>query len=73
LWLVIAIVFRYSSLAALVAVTLAPVFGYFLGSPQIGAIAFILAVFVWARHASNIRHLISGGETQINLGSSDDG
>lgn len=73
LWLVIAIVFRYSSLAALVAVTLAPVIGYFLGSPQIGAIAFILAVFVWARHASNIRHLISGGETQINLGSSDDG
>ena len=70
-WLVIARAFRYSSLAALVAVTLAPVFGYFLGSPQVGAIAFILAVFVWARHVSNIRRLISGQEGRINLGSSD--
>ena len=72
-WLIVAMAFRYSSLAALVAVTLAPVFGWFLGAPQVGAIAFILAVFVWAKHAGNIRRLISGGETQINVSSSDDG
>lgn len=72
-WIIIALAFRYSSLAALVAVTLAPVFGYFLGSPQIGAIAFILAVFVWTKHAGNIRRLISGGESQIDVSSSEGG
>jgi glycerol-3-phosphate acyltransferase PlsY len=72
-WIIIALAFRYSSLAALVAVTLAPVFGYFLGSPQIGAIAFILALFVWAKHAGNIRRLITGGESQIDVSSSEDG
>jgi len=69
-WLIVAAALRYSSLAALVAVALAPVFGWFLGAPQIGAIAFILAVFVWAKHASNIRRLISGQEGRINLSSS---
>jgi glycerol-3-phosphate acyltransferase PlsY len=72
-WIIIALAFRYSSLAALVAVTLAPVFGYFLGSPQIGAIAFILAIFVWAKHAGNIRRLISGSEGQIDVSASEDG
>jgi len=71
-WLIVAMAFRYSSLAALVAVTLAPVFGWFLGAPQIGAIAFILAVLVWAKHAGNIRRMFSGQEGRINLGSSDD-
>ena len=70
-WLIVAFAFRYSSLAALVAAILAPVIGYFLGSPQIGTIAFILAIFVWARHTSNIRHLIAGSEGKINLRSSD--
>ena len=72
-WLIVAMAFRYSSLAALVAVALAPVFGWFLGAPQIGAIAFILAVFVWAKHAGNIRRLFAGEEGRINLGSSDTG
>ncbi len=71
-WLIVAMAFRYSSLAALAAVGLAPVFGWFLGAPQIGAIAFILAVIVWAKHAGNIRRLLSGREGRINLGSSDD-
>jgi glycerol-3-phosphate acyltransferase PlsY len=71
-WLIIAMAFRYSSLAALVAVALAPVFGWFLGLPQISAIAIILAVFVWAKHAGNIRRLFSGQEGQISLSSTDD-
>ncbi len=70
-WLIVALAFRYSSLAALVAVTLAPVFGWFLGSPQVSSIAIILAVLVWIRHASNIRRLFSGHEGRIKLDSSD--
>lgn len=72
-WLIVAMALRYSSLAALAAVALAPVFGWFFGTPQIGAIAFILAVLVWAKHAGNIRRLFSGQEGRINLSSSDDG
>ncbi len=72
-WLIVAMAFRYSSLAALAAVALAPLFGWFLGSPQIGSIAFILAVLVWAKHAGNIRRLLSGDEGRIDLGSSGDG
>lgn len=73
IWLIVAMAFRYSSLAALVAVTLAPLFGWFLGSPQIASIAIILAVLVWAKHAGNIRRLFSGSEGRIDLDSSDDG
>ncbi len=72
-WLIIALAFRYSSVAALVAVTLAPVFGWFLASPQVSSIAIILAVLVWARHAGNIRRLFGGTETRISLSSSGDG
>jgi glycerol-3-phosphate acyltransferase PlsY len=72
-WLIMALAFRYSSLSALVAVTLAPVFAWFLGTPQVASIAIILAVFVWAKHASNIRRLFSGEEGRINLSSSGDG
>lgn len=69
-WLIVALAFRYSSLAALVAVALTPVFGWFLGSPQVSSIAIILAVLVWIKHASNIRRLFSGKEGRISLGSS---
>lgn len=69
-WLLVAAIFRYSSLSALVAVALAPIFSWYLGDPQAGAIAFILAVFVWAKHADNIRRLISGSESKIKLKSS---
>ena len=73
IWLIVAAAFRYSSLAALVCVALAPVVGWFLGAPQVGAIALILAVFVWAKHASNIRRLFSGQEGRINVSSSGGG
>ena len=72
-WLIVAMAFRYSSLAALVAVTLAPVFGWFLGSPQVASIAIIMAVLVWIRHAGNIRRLFSGREGRIELDSPDSG
>jgi glycerol-3-phosphate acyltransferase PlsY len=72
-WLIVALAFRYSSLAALVAVTLAPVFGWFLGEPQVASIAIILAVLVWLRHAGNIRRLFSGDEGRIEIDSSDVG
>lgn len=66
-WLAMAFTFRYSSLSALTALGLAPVYGWLLAEPQVGGIALILGVLVWIRHASNIRNLLTGAETKIRL------
>lgn len=67
-WGVVFAITRVSSLSALVAATLAPVYGYYLlgHGPETGFLAGILAVLsllVLARHHSNIRKLISGEES----------
>ncbi len=68
-WLVIAVVTRYSSLAALIASALAPVYAWWLGMPMaiIWAILLIAAMLFW-RHRENISRLLSGNESKINLG-----
>lgn len=64
-WLLIAISFRYSSLAALIAALLAPLYaGYFTQwdyTIATGIMSFLLIV----RHRSNIRKLLKGTETKI--------
>ncbi len=69
-WLLVAAIFRYSSLAALVAIGLAPVYGWFLGDPQAGGLMAILAVLVYLKHRTNIRRLLNGTETKIRLSKS---
>ena len=68
-WLVVAIVFRYSSLAALAATALAPLYTW-LFDRSLGAIFVVLAiaVFIIARHGSNITRLLRGEETRISFG-----
>ena len=66
-WLAVAAIFRYSSLAALVAMALAPVYAWFLVDPQAGGLMVILAVLVYLKHRGNIRRLLSGTETKIHL------
>lgn len=66
-WLIVALVTRYSSLAALVFTAAAPVFGWYLGGPQVAGAAIFLAILVWVRHAANIRRLLRGAETRIDL------
>jgi glycerol-3-phosphate acyltransferase PlsY len=64
-WLAVAGLFRYSSLAALVALALSPIYAVGLDDPE-AAIAFAgLAVLVWARHHANIRRLLKGEEPKI--------
>lgn len=66
-WIGIALVFRYSSLAALLSVAASPVLGWYLGGPQVAGIAIFLAVLVWIKHAGNIKRLLRGEESRINL------
>ena len=66
LWLLVAIVLRISSLAALVAAVATPLFGvYFLGNgPEAWVLFPIAALLVW-RHRENIRKLLAGEERRI--------
>jgi len=66
IWLVMAFVFRFSSLSALVAAMFAPLIAFaFHASPiAIGAI-FVLAVLIFVRHKENIKRLLAGAEPKI--------
>lgn len=67
LWLVTAVIFRISSLAALVAVAGAPIAGWYFSGRQTATLAAILALFVWGRHGANIIRLLRGQEPRIKL------
>jgi acyl phosphate:glycerol-3-phosphate acyltransferase len=68
-WLVLAVLFRISSLAALVATALSPFIAMALGLSTYFIPLIILAAVVWIKHAQNISRLIHGTESKINLGS----
>ena len=64
-WLAVAALLRFSSLAALAAMALAPVFAWFIAGPQMAILAFALAALGFWRHAANIRRLLAGTEPRI--------
>ncbi len=64
-WLLIAFVFRFSSLAALGAAVFAPLWALMLGVPHMVALCGVLAALVLWRHRANIRRLIDGTEPKI--------
>lgn len=64
-WLAVAIVFRFSSLAALIAALSAPIWLIFWGPQAAVALMAVLAVLVWLRHRENIARLLSGSESKI--------
>ncbi len=64
-WLLAAVVFRTSSMAALAALVAAPFYAYGLGSKPMALAAAILAALSVIRHHANIRRLIAGEEPKI--------
>ncbi|MBV7407621.1 glycerol-3-phosphate 1-O-acyltransferase PlsY [Maritimibacter sp. DP1N21-5] len=64
-WLVTAALFRISSLAALVAALLTPLWAYLLGYPQMTLLLVALAGLIYLRHIPNIRRILAGTETKI--------
>ncbi|CCQ72582.1 glycerol-3-phosphate 1-O-acyltransferase PlsY [Magnetospira sp. QH-2] len=64
-WLVVALVLRYSSLAALVALAGAPVYALYLSDSNTVILALALGLLAFARHHENIRRLIRGKESKI--------
>lgn len=75
-WLVAAVLFRFSSLAALIAFAVAPVLALFLpllwapgseaiGDRQLALFGAIVALAIFAKHHANIRRLLAGTEPKI--------
>ncbi len=65
-WVLMALLFRYSSLAALTASAAAPLYVAWLspGTPALATMIVMSAILIF-RHRSNIRNLIAGTETKI--------
>ncbi|HEY7901682.1 MAG TPA: glycerol-3-phosphate 1-O-acyltransferase PlsY [Caulobacteraceae bacterium] len=69
IWIVVAAIFRYSSLAGLVAAALSPVLVGLLrgwGLPSFW-LAVFMAVLIFVRHRENLERLIEGKESRIDL------
>ena len=66
-WLVVAAVLRYSSVAALVALAVAPLVAWRFDGPLFAELGVFVAVVVWLRHHQNIARLLRGEESRINL------
>jgi glycerol-3-phosphate acyltransferase PlsY len=65
-WLLVAVVFRYSSLSALIAAIAAPIYAmlFQLRPELVFATAIMSMLLIW-RHKSNIQNLMTGKESKI--------
>ncbi|MFZ5669273.1 MAG: glycerol-3-phosphate 1-O-acyltransferase PlsY [Pseudomonadota bacterium] len=68
-WLAAAFLFRISSLAALTAAALAPLFAFATDQPRpMVVLAAFMAALIYLRHHENIRRLLKGEEPRIGAG-----
>jgi glycerol-3-phosphate acyltransferase PlsY len=65
LWLATAFTARYSSLSALVASFVTPLFLLWFGQPALAALAAVLTLLLFYAHRDNIKRLQSGKESRI--------
>ena len=64
-WLLIAVISRYSSLSALIASLAAPIFLWSLGHAALAALFALLTLLVFYAHRENISRLLAGTEGKI--------
>ena len=65
IWLAMAFIFRYSSLAALTAMLVIPVALWIFGAEKVAAVMAIMSVISYYKHKTNISRLIGGTESKI--------
>ena len=66
MWLVTAVVSKYSSLSALVA-SLSILIIVYLENDNIFLMVLLMVTMIFLKHISNIRRLLKGNELRINL------
>jgi|MDSW01.2.fsa_nt_gb acyl phosphate:glycerol-3-phosphate acyltransferase len=64
-WLLVAVISRYSSLSALVAIALTPLTSYFFDSIEMVLVCVVIAALVFYKHRANIQRLSKGEEPKI--------
>jgi glycerol-3-phosphate acyltransferase PlsY len=65
IWLLVAAISRYSSLSALLASIVAPVFLLSLGHSALAALFAVMTVLLWIMHRANLSRLMAGQESRI--------
>jgi glycerol-3-phosphate acyltransferase PlsY len=65
IWLLVAWLSRYSSLAALIASAITPLALWLLGEPAPAALFLLLTAALWITHRANIARLMAGTEGKI--------
>ncbi|MBN9089255.1 MAG: glycerol-3-phosphate 1-O-acyltransferase PlsY [Reyranella sp.] len=65
LWLLLAALFRYSSLASLLSILGGAIAAWYLDPWPVALVISVMVPLVWARHHANIRRLLAGTEPKI--------
>ena len=65
IWLAVAVLARYSSLAALLASAATPAILWWTGDGRLAELFLLLAVLLWIMHRANIARLLAGTESRI--------
>src|SRR5271168_2820574 len=65
LWLITAVIWRYSSLSALIASLVTPIFLWWYGHPALAWLFALLTVLLFYMHRANISRLLAGTEGKI--------
>ena len=73
IWIAVAAVSRYSSVAALAASAATPVFLWWTSGPRVAIVFALLSLLLWIMHRANIARLLNGRESKISLGAKDAG
>jgi glycerol-3-phosphate acyltransferase PlsY len=68
-WLAVAALTRYSSLAALISSLAAPAFLWWRGDIALAVLFAVLSLLLWFMHGGNIARLTQGRESKIGAGS----
>ena len=65
LWIVTAAISRYSSLSALVASVVTPIFLWWFGQPVLASLLVVMTLLLFYKHRENIKRLQAGTEGRI--------
>jgi len=65
IWLLVCLVFRISSLAALLTFAMAPVILFISGHSEFAVVYIVIAAFLFYTHRQNIQRLLNGTEPRV--------